>query len=468
MKKFIPILITLILISQANAQTLEGSWKGKLKVMGNELRIVFNVEESEGGYKSTLDSPDQGAYGIAVDSTTLSGDQVFFSIKRIGASYTGKLVNEDSIDGIFSQAGMQFELSLDKGDVVDEVVKRPQDPVEPYPYVSEEVTFDNTEDGVTLSGTLTYPSEGDVFPAVILISGSGPQDRNEELFNHRPFLVLSDHLTKNGIAVLRYDERGVGKSTGDYSKATSNDLARDVEAAIKFLLTRDEIDKDHIGLIGHSEGGIIAPMVAIKNINVNMIVLLAGTGLRGDKLLTLQRETLLEASGIGKERIEKINEFYKPVFQILQEIDDMEIASDSIRNYLKNELAQNPNGQMITRGLETDEYIKSVTDQLVNPWMISFIKYDPAPTLEKVNCPTLVLIGSKDLQVPANPNLSIIEEKLKKGGNNDVVTKELPGLNHLFQTSSTGLPNEYWQIEETLSPLVLDEITNWLKQKTSE
>ena len=451
-----------------NSQSIEGKWQGKLKVMGNELRIVFNVEEDGAAYSSTLDSPDQGAFGIVVDSTSFNNPNIFFSIKRLGASYEGVLSDSGVVNGKFKQAGMEFDLSLSQEEVEVEEIVRPQDPVEPYPYNSEELTFRNEKDGITLAGTFTYPSEGHSFPAVILISGSGPQDRNEEIFNHRPFLVLSDHLTKKGIAVLRYDERGIGGSSGDFSSATTFDLARDVGAAVNYLLTRSDVDKGAIGLIGHSEGGIIAPLVASDNADVNMIVILAGTAVSGDKLLNMQRKALLEASGIPSDRIEKINEFYEPIFSIITEIEDLGKAKDSVSSYLNKELDQNPYAAAITGGMEKKQYVQTVTSQMVNPWMATFIKYDPAPVLEKVQCPVLVLIGEKDLQVPVDPNLRLIEQQLKKGGNDDVVAKELAGLNHLFQTCTTGLPNEYWQIDETFSPEAMNEISNWLVQKTTQ
>jgi pimeloyl-ACP methyl ester carboxylesterase len=466
--KHISILMVVILLGfEALGQSIVGKWMGKLQVMGTELGIVFNVSKEDDGYSTTLDSPDQGTYGISVDSTAFNESQIYFSISSIGAYYEGTITDIETIDGKFMQAGMEFDLILSKSEEEEEKIKRPQEPENPLPYVSEEVTFSNEEDGITLVGTFTYPSEGEIFPAVVLISGSGPQNRDEEIFNHKPFLVLSDHLTKQGIAVLRYDERGVGESTGDFSIATTSDLARDTEAAVQYLLQREEVDRSSVGLVGHSEGGIIAPLVASRNSNINMIVLLAGTAVRGDKLLNMQRAALLEASGISGDRIKAINEFYEPIYKIMMEMEDLQLTRDSVFSYLEHELEQNPHANIITNGMKKEQYIKALDKQLLTRWMINFIKYDPAPVLEKVKCPVLALIGSKDMQVPVDPNLNEIRAQLEKGGNRDFLTKEIPDVNHMFQTCSAGLPNEYWQIEETFAPAALKEISDWLIEKSS-
>ncbi len=312
-----------------------------------------------------------------------------------------------------------------------------------------------------LAGTLTLPEKDGNFPAVILISGSGPQNRDEELMGHKPFLVLADHLTKKGIAVLRFDDRGTAESTGDFKTATSLDFAGDVESALKYLQTRKEINKNQIGLIGHSEGGIIAPMVAAESNDISFIVLLAGTGIRGDQLLLLQQELIGKASGASDTDLQKAKVINKGAFDIILKSNNIESLETELTNYIKQALIDNPESEK-PAGMSDDDYVKLQVNQLTSPWMIYFIKYDPAPILEKVNCPVLAINGEKDLQVPAKVNLEAIENALEEGGNKNVTTKVLPNLNHLFQECETGSPGEYATIEQTFSPIALAEISNWI------
>jgi dienelactone hydrolase len=304
MKTITIFLIMFFCFGLAFGQDITGTWNGVLKVQGMQLRIVFHIDKTDNGYKSTMDSPDQGAKGIPVNNTMLADNTVSLSITMAGIDYSGVLEG-NNIKGTFKQGGMEIPLELTRGVVEKEPVKRSQDPTQPDPYHSEEVNFRNEGAYITLAGTLTLPKKDGVFPVVVLISGSGPQNRNEEVFNHRPFLVLSDHLTRNGIAVLRFDDRGVGESEGDFSKATSADFAMDVMSAVAYLETRKEINKKKIGLIGHSEGGLIAPMVATQSKDIGFIVLLAGPGIRGDKLLYEQSRLIAAASGIPDDLIER-------------------------------------------------------------------------------------------------------------------------------------------------------------------
>ena len=278
---------------------------------------------------------------------------------------------------------------------------------------------------------------------------------------HKPFLVLSDYLTKNGIAVLRFDDRGTAESTGDFASATSFDLATDVESAITYLKTRKEINKKKIGLIGHSEGGIIAPLVATKSKDVDFIVLLAGTGIRGDQLLLLQQELVGRASGISDTDLQKTKVINRGAFDIVIKSDNADSLEAELTNYIKQAIKDNPESPK-PAGMSDEEFIKLNVTQLIGPWMCNFIKYDPAPTLEKVKCPVLAINGEKDLQVPPKVNLDAIKKALEKGGNKNLTTKELPNLNHLFQECETGSPNEYATIEQTFSPRALAEILNWV------
>lgn len=343
------------------------------------------------------------------------------------------------------------------------MINRPQEPDQSaFSYNSEEVTFENKSAGITLAGTLTYPKDKGTFPAVVLISGSGPQNRDEEVFGHKPFLVLSDYLTRNGIAVLRYDDRGTASSTGDFGAATTIDFSSDVEAAVAYLKTRKEIDQKKIGLIGHSEGGIIAPIVASKDKNIAFIVLLAGTAIPGDQLLLMQQQLIAKAMGVSDEELQKSHAINSEIFELIVKSDEPKQLNTVLTNHLKQAFTSLP-GFETPSGMSMDDYVKVQVDQLCSPWMLFFIKYNPALVLEHVKCPVLAINGEKDLQVPPKENLEAIKKALNKGGNNKVTTKELPGLNHLFQESSTGTPSEYGDIEQTFSPIALDVILDWIQ-----
>ena len=447
------------------AQNISGKWNGILKVQGTQLKLVFNITKTDKGYSSTMDSPDQGAKGIPVTSTSYENSILKLEISSAGIQYEGTLDKENVFVGTFKQAGQSYPLNLTKEKVEKEKVIRPQEPTKPYPYYSEDVKFENKKDKIVLAGTLTLPEKDGSFPSVILISGSGPQNRDEELLGHKPFLILADHLTKNGIAVLRFDDRGTAESTGDFKTATSLDFARDVEFAIKYLQTRKEINKNQIGLIGHSEGGIIAPMVAAESKDIKFIVLLAGTGIRGDQLLLLQQELIGKASGISDSDLQKARVINKGAFDIVLKSSNTDSLKIELTSYIKQAIKDNPESEK-PAGMSEDDYVKLQVNQLTSPWMKYFIKYNPAPILEKVKCPVLAINGEKDLQVPAKINLDTIKKALEKGGNENVTTKELSNLNHLFQECKTGSPSEYATIEQTFSPIALEEISNWILKQT--
>ena len=461
MKKLTIILLTALIALTAFGQDITGKWNGMLKVQGTQLRLVFNISQAGNAYNATMDSPDQGAFGIPVTSVSYENSILKLEILTAGIRYKGTLDKDSVFVGAFKQRGQSFPLNLTKSKVEKEIINRPQEPTKPYPYYSEDVKFENTKDKIVLAGTLTLPKKDGNFPAVVLISGSGPQNRDEELLGHKPFLVLADYLTKNGIAVLRFDDRGTAESTGNYKTATSKGFAGDVESAIKYLKSRKEINKNKIGLIGHSEGGIIAPMVAAGSKDISFIVLLAGTGIRGDKLLLLQQGLIGKASGVSDPDLQKAKIINKGAFDLVLKYDDLDTLGIKLTKYLKQALKDNPESEK-PEGMSEDNYIKLQVNQLISPWMYYFIRYNPAPTLQKVKCPVLAINGSKDLQVPAKVNLKAIKEALEIGGNKKVTTKELPGLNHLFQECKTGLPTEYAAIEQTFSPIALTEILNWI------
>ena len=311
------------------------------------------------------------------------------------------------------------------------------------------------------------PSDQGPFPTVLLVSGSGPQDRNETVFGHRPFLVLADYLTRQGIAVLRVDDRGVGESTGDFSQATSEDFSSDVLTGVEYLKTCKEIDLNKIGLIGHSEGGIIAPMVAVESSDIAFIVMMAGTGLTGEEISYLQGALISRAMGISEEDIDKNRQFNEKIFSLIKEERDKKTTEEKLRQmFVANWAELSEEEKKAIDNLEV--YLEAQVQSLLSPWIKFFLTYDPKPTLSKVRCPVLAINGEKDLQVPPQENLSAIEAALVAGGNKNFTVKELPGLNHLFQTSQTGLPAEYAKIEETISPEVLKIIGDWILEQTRD
>lgn len=472
MKKKSVMFIVLILLviwgctDKPKQKRIEGIWEGVLKPSGIELRIVVKISRGEDDkLKATMDSPDQGAKDIGIDTITLEKNQLKFEVKIVNGHYNGT-VNADfsEIDGKWTQQGISFPLLLKHVDKEPEL-KRPQEPRKPYPYEEEEVTYKNKKAGIKLAATLTYPSEGGPFPAVILITGSGAQDRNETVMGHRPFLVISDYLTRRGIAVLRVDDRGVGGSTGNILEATSLDFAGDVLTGVEFLKKNGKVNPKKIGLIGHSEGGVIAPMVAAQSEDVSFIVLLAGTGLTGEEILYLQGALISRANGVSEEKIKKQQEQQETVFGIIKEGGTKDKIEAKLRQFYAEEIAILSEDEKKQEEL-SEVQMQAQIKQVLSPWFRYFLTYDPKPTLEKVKCPVLALVGEKDLQVPPKQNLKAIEDALKKGGNKNFTVKELSGLNHLFQHAKTGSPSEYTKIEETFSEDALKIIADWILEQT--
>jgi len=435
---------------KATPSDIDGAWLGTLDLGPMKLRIVFHISNTPDGLHATMDSLDQGAKGIPVTSVTRTGSTLKIELKQLDGVFEGKISDDKSkIDGTWTQHGTSKLLVLAPvKDATSLEYKRPQNPVRPLPYREEEVSYENKVQGDTLAGTLTIPPGKGPFTAVLLITGSGPQDRDESLMGHKPFLVLSDWLTRKGIEVLRVDDRGVGKSTGVFGTATTADFATDVEAGLAFLKARPEVNPKKIGLIGHSEGGIIAPMVAARNPDVAFIVMLAGSAVPGDQILVEQKKLISEAAGMSKEEAEKqAMEETELLAMVVKERDSPNLEKD-----LREKLAAQ------TRDPEVGGQVRVLT----SPWFLYFLAYDPGPALSKVRCPVLALNGEKDLQVPPKQNLPVIRKALAEGGNRDYEVDELPGLNHLFQTANTGSPAEYTSIEETMSPVALEKISSWI------
>jgi pimeloyl-ACP methyl ester carboxylesterase len=448
---------------------LEGIWEGKLKVnAGIELRLALKVEKGkDGALKAALASPDQGANHIPISSIGLKDNVLTFESKLIGAKFTGKKdKGGTAFEGEFNQAGLKLPLTLKKTDKLSEA-RRPQTPKPPFPYRSEEVTYENPSGGVKLAGTLTLPPREGPVPAVILITGSGAQDRDETILAHKPFLVLADYLTRRGIAVLRVDDRGVGGSTGSIRDSTSDDFAGDALAGITFLKGRKEIDPRKMGLAGHSEGGIIAPIAAARSKDVAFIVLMAGTGLPGTEILVAQGQLILKANGASESELKLQRDAQKRLMDIIAQEKDEKAAEAKLAVALKEILAAIPESERKALGDADGGLTEAAVGRFNNAWFRSFLTYDPRSTLHSVQCPVLAINGEKDLQVPARQNLAEIEKALKAGGNRAVKTVELTGLNHLFQPCKTGSPSEYSAIETTIAPEALKTIGDWIVERTA-
>jgi len=459
---------SLSLLSQEK-KGIEGTWEGVLNVEGTDLRVVFKInKEADGALTAVMDSPDQGAMDIPLDTVTFDDGTLRLEWEAAQASYEGKM-NEDGseIEGAWEQGGVSLPLVVKRADKAPEL-KRPQEPKKPYPYDEEEVSYENARAGIKLAATLTLPRAEGPVPAVVFITGSGAQDRNETVFGHKPFLVLADYLTRHGIATLRADDRGVGGTTGNIEEATSDDFAYDALAGLEYLKSRREIDPQRIGLIGHSEGGIIAPIAAAKSSDVAFIGMMAGTGLTGEQILYLQGALIAKANGASEEQIEKNLAVQKRIYRIAGEEKDNAVAEEKVRQLVPEMLAMLSDEEKKAMGGDIDKLISAQTKRIFSPWFRYFLTYDPKTSLRKVKCPVLAINGELDLQVPFKENLEAIEGALKQGGNKDYTIKAFPKLNHLFQPASTGSPNEYGNIEETISPEVLKFIGDWVLERTKE
>jgi pimeloyl-ACP methyl ester carboxylesterase len=468
-KWILSLLVLMILSIQGFSQSLEligkikGSWSGPIKLGSAELTLVINISaDDQNNLNVTIDSPDQGVKGIATSKVTVTADSLMVKSKVLMGSYQGAFEdNYSTLKGQWKQSGMTFPLDLHHS-FEKYSLNRPQEPKPPFPYLEREVTIRNEEAKVDLAGTLTLPEKGGPFPAVILITGSGAQNRNEELMGHKPFLVLADYLTRRGIAVLRCDDRGFAKSTGTFSTATTLDFATDVSAEMDFLKTQKEIDTAKIGLAGHSEGGLIAPILASERTDVAFLVLLAGPGLTGERILLSQAAIINKRTGFTDKELEEDNLLRTQIYTIIRKNSDNDKAAAKIKALIQSSKKKNPKGQGLSQldDQQMDLFIKQCT----SPWFRTFLVLDPVDYLSKVHCPLLALNGSLDVQVPAKENLQAIEKALIFAGNSNYSVEEIPDLNHLFQRAKTGNVDEYSKIEETMSPDVLEKIATWINK----
>jgi len=450
----------------AQTSKLIGTWQGTLSV-GVELRIIFHITGDEkNGFTSTADSPDQSAYGLKCDATTLNNNEVSIEMNDLHASFSGKLINDSTIDGTFTQ-NVDIPLTLKKTDKVTER-KRPQTPTPPFPYKNEEVEYSNTDKSLRYGATITIPEGSGPFLALVMITGSGPQDRDETIMGHKPFAVIADYLTRKGFIVLRVDDRGIGKSTGNFSEATSEDFTNDVNSSVDYLLTRPETDKKKLGLLGHSEGGMIAPMVAAKRKDINFIILLAGPGVDIIDLMAEQNAAIAKSGGISEQTVKEIRPLFKSAVTIIMDNPDSTAAIKKLSAFTDKWASTMAKEVLKELDFETakqrNDYCVGMVKEFQSPWFRYFIRFKPSQYLEQLKCNVLALNGDKDIQVVASQNLPGIEASLKKSKSKVYEVKELPGLNHLFQTCKKCTVNEYGELEETISPVALDYINNWLQK----
>ncbi|NVK55970.1 MAG: alpha/beta fold hydrolase [Alteromonadaceae bacterium] len=448
------VMVMVIGLSTSHAEGIAGDWHGELEVQpGVTLPLVLHLKHSNSAWQVTLDSPNQGAFGIEGEMMKATDTQIAVKFAVIGASYKAMLENA-RLSGTFSQAGTEFKLTLTRQSAAQAEENkaasgRPQHPTAPYEYVVEDVSYAHMSGEFEFAATLTRPAGRGPFPAVILVSGSGPQDRDETLMGHKPFWVLADHLTEAGIAVLRFDDRGTAKSGGTYEGTTIEGFSTDVESAFTYLRGRSDIDANRVGLLGHSEGGVIAPLFAARQPDVAFIVLLAGLGVDGKTLWAEQQRDIAAAYGNPDPA-----GIYMLMENVAQQIMDG-VSAKEIKQQLLDAGFQEPMAQRYT-GL------------IANDWGRSFLSYQPATVLPKLTMPVLALNGDKDIQVSAASNIPAMRKLFGESGNNNVTLLTLPGQNHLFQEATTGLPDEYGKLTQTMAPATLATISQWITEQVKD
>lgn len=459
------LLLCPIAVFAQGPSKLSGTWEGKINA-GVELRVVFHfTTDTSGNVIGTIDSPDQGVKGVGCSNIILAADSLGLEVKPFGAIFKGKFTNDSVITGQLIQ-GRSIDLVIKKVERTS-VFNRPQTPIPPFPYTSEDVEYSNAGHTLDYGATVTIPEGKGPFPAVLLITGSGAQNRDEEIMEHKPFMVIADELTKKGIVVLRVDDRGMGRSTGVFAASTTADFAEDVSTSLDYLKSRKEVDSRHLGMIGHSEGGMIAPMVASKRKDIDFIILLAAPGERTAKLMEEQNVAILLSAGFTKEAAENYGRLYHNMIDALLASKNTEESIKSFNNVVDLWKKATPQDIVIsTTGIRNDsgqkKFVERFASSLNSPWFKYFLQFDPYPYLSGLRCKVLALNGDKDLQVLSGPNLAGIKGALQKSKSSKYEVKELAGLNHLFQHCKKCTLSEYGQIEETFSPEALILISDWI------
>ncbi len=434
---------------------VEGNWQTAIEAHGLRLRYQLHVShDTEDELVGALDNLDQGVIGLPAVRVSLKEDNAFhFEIPSVAGIFEGTFdPAKNTIIGNWSQTGAEQKMEFKRSDQPLEI-RRPQTPVKPYPYREEEVSFSNAAANVTLAGTLTIPKGTGPFPAAVLIAGSGPYDRDEALASHKPFLVLADYLTRKGIAVLRYDKRGIGKSTGSVDSATTLDLASDAQAAVAYLKTRKDVDAAKIGLIGHSEGAMIAPYLATRSTDIAWLVLLAPPATKGEDTLLNQSEMIGRAGGLSEPQLVASLTFDREAYELVRKEKEPAVLTQKL-----NALVKETGLDAATPPAALETQLRTLS----SPWFRFFLDYDPLPVLQALKTPVLALYGEKDLQVPPKANLPLVKKAFADSGNTDAASTQLPDLNHQFQHCFSGSPAEYAAIEETFSPQALQLISDWI------
>jgi len=464
MKPLLTFFLTLLTCSALHSQTpLEGAWDGAIRIMGTELKIAVTFRAPRDTPAATIDIPQQSAMGLPLTNVIRELPRVHFELPAGPglAVFEGNL-QADSIAGAFTQGGVAGTFYL-RPRTEGEASQPAEGAV---PYKQEEVRFTNGP--VTLAGTLTLPSSAGKHPAVVMITGSGPQNRDEEIFGFKPFKLIADTLTRRGIAVLRYDDRGVGGSSKGPEDATTEDFASDALAALQYLKTRKEISPAQIGLCGHSEGALAAPIAAVRSSDVAFLVLLAGPGVPGDTLILWQMTTLARAGGATDGEIAEAVWLQHRVFDAVRTGEGWEEVRSSMSEQMGKSMEKMTPEQRQAVG-DSATVIASRVDASVqaakSPWFKYFVAYDPAPTLEKVRCPVLAVYGELDMQVPPQFTMPPLKAALEKGGNKDITVRVIPGANHLFQQATTGHPSEYGALKKEFVPGFLDTLSTWVVER---
>lgn len=463
-------LLTAVTLAQADPL---GAWRGVIgpDVIDLEIRVTITGDEAGSELEGTMDIPAQGMIGHPLAAVVLDGDALSFALPGIpGDPAFEGVIDGDTVTGTFTQGGQPLEFTLERD--AEAGALRPQEPLPPFPYDEEDVEFASGD--VTLAGTLTVPPGDDRVPGLLLITGSGPQDRNEEILGHKPFLVIADHLTRAGYAVLRVDDRGVGGSTGSDELATFDDLLGDVVAGVELLRGHPRVDADRVGLLGHSQGGFLAPAAAVEGEGaVAFTILMAGPAVDGFSTLLAQNERIIALA--MREADPDVSEadvaaaiasqiaFLEDLYPLL-ESDDAEGARALVRERVETELATLPAEQRPDEA-SVDTLIEANQDGVVAPAFRSFLLFDPQPYLRQLTVPTLALFGDLDSQVLAEQSEGPMREALSAAGNEDATVITFPGLNHLMQPATTGGIDEYGAIETTIDPIVLETITQWLQER---
>ncbi len=447
-------------------ERMAGEWFGTLDVGPMKLRLALQVTESEANtFKAILESIDQGSAEIPVDQMDFKDRTLKFRIEKIQGSFLGKMnVDGSAIEGTWSQMGRDLPLTFNRMEKAF-VLNRPQNPKPPFPYQNKEITFRNESADISLAGTFLIPEGSGPFPTVLFITGSGPQDRDESLMGHKPFLIIADYLARRGIASLRYDDRGVGKSEGKHMKSTVADFASDAEAGIAFLLAQAEVDANAIGIIGHSEGGLSGPIVASTNNAVDFLVLLAPPGEPLDQLLKRQAEDIFSLQGIEPSLINRLTKHQQHELELIK---DSSIPRSELKQKLTELFATEKTKytEAELKALKLDDAtVKQSISTVSTPWFRSLMRKDPSNYLKTIQIPTLALFGEKDIQVAPEINAAGVKAALEEANNPDFEVTILQDLNHLFQHAETGSIEEYGTIEETFAPEALEHISNWIEKR---